>query len=130
MIIRHFFEGGPSFMFFIYLMWIIVIILAIRSVILYRSNKNPQKLKRMNNSILFIGSFAFLFGAYGQMIGLVSAFDAIQALGEAGVKPSLIAGGLKVSFIAPLYGLTLLLISAIIWYVFRNLKYTSHLRDS
>ena len=130
MIFRHFFEGGPSFMFFIYLMWILVIILVIRFIILYRSNKNPQKLRRTNNNILFIGSFGFLVGVLGQMLGLISAYDAIQKAGETGVAPDLVAGGLKVTFIPSFYGLALLLLSALIWFVFRNLKHSSHLQDS
>ncbi|MBN1181409.1 MAG: MotA/TolQ/ExbB proton channel family protein [Bacteroidales bacterium] len=125
MIIRHFFEGGGFFMFFIYLMWITVITLAVRFIILYSSGKNPQKLKRTNDSILFIGSFAFLFAVFGQMLGLVTAFDLIQKAGEAGVVPSLVAGGLKVTFIPTFYGLLLLIVSAMIWFVFRNLKYSS-----
>lgn len=126
MIIRFFYEGGAGFMSLIYLMWIIVVSLAIRCIVLYRFNKNPQKLKRTNDGILFTGSFAFLTGITGQMVGLMAAFDAIQRVGDAGVDPKILAGGLKVTFIAPFFGLLLLLISAIIWYVFRNLKNTLH----
>lgn len=122
MIIRFFYEGGPTFMSLVYLMWIIVIALAVRFIILYRGNKNPQKLKRTNDSILFFGSLAFLIGITGQMVGLMAAFHSIQKAGGAGVAPQYIAGGLKVSFIAPFFGMVLLLISAIIWFVFRNLK--------
>lgn len=114
----------------IYTMWIIVFILTIRFILLYRLNKNSLKLKRTSDSILFIGSFAFLFGITGQMVGLMAAFDAIQKVGDAGIDPRLLAGGLKVSFIVTFYGMALLLISAIIWFVFRNLSYTSHLQDS
>ncbi len=121
MIIRFFYEGGTFFMSLVYLLWIIVFILAIRFIILYRGNKDHQKLKRTNNSILFTGSFAFLIGISGQMVGLMAAFDAIQKAGDT-IVPQLIAGGLKVTFIVPSFGLMLLLISAIIWFVFRNLK--------
>lgn len=123
-------DGGKDFMSIIYLMWIIVFGLTIRSVILYLLKKNPQKFKRTNNSILFTGSFAFLVGITGQMVGLMATFDSIQKAGDTGLAPQLIAGGLKVTFIAPFFGLMLLLISAIIWFVFRNLIYTSNLRDS
>lgn len=122
MIIRFFYEGGPNFMSLVYLMWIIVIIQAIRFIILYRGNKNPQKLKRTNDSILFFGSFAFLIGITGQMVGLIDAFDGIQSMGGSGISPGILAGGLKVTFIAPLFGMMLLMISAIIWFVYRNLK--------
>ncbi|WP_321515485.1 MotA/TolQ/ExbB proton channel family protein [Marinifilum fragile] len=122
MIIRFFYEGGPTFMSLVYLMWIIVIIQAIRFIILYRGNKNPLKLKRTNDSILFFGSFAFLIGITGQMVGLIEAFDTIQSMGANSISPGLLAGGLKVSFIAPFFGMMLLMISAIIWFVCRNLK--------
>ena len=122
MIVRLFYEGGPSYMGPVLLMWIIVFILAIRFIILYRSNKNPQKLKRTNDTILFIGSFAFLVGITGQMVGLVAAFDAVQRAGSAGVSPHYFAGGLKVTFIVPVFGMALLMVSAILWFIFRNLK--------
>ncbi len=122
MIIRFFYEGGPNFMAPIYLMWIMIFILAIRFIILYRTNKNPQKLKRTNESILFFGSFAFLIGITGQMVGLIEAFDNIRSMGGTSVDPRYLAGGLKVTFIAPFFGMMLLMISAIIWFVCRNLK--------
>lgn len=122
MIVRLFYEGGPSFTGPVLMMWIIVFILAIRFIILYRSNKDPQKLKRTNDTILFIGSFAFLVGITGQMVGLVAAFDAIQRAGSEGVSPHYLAGGLKVTFIVPIFGMALLMVSAILWFIFRNLK--------
>ncbi len=122
MIIRLFFEGGSSFMSIVYLMWIIVFIHAIRFVILYRGDKNPRKLKRTNNSILFFGSLAFLIGITGQMVGLITGLDMLQATSEAGIDPRNLAGGFKVTFIAPIFGIMLLILSSILWFVFRNLK--------
>ena len=119
---RLFYEGGSTFMAIVYMMWIIVFILAIRFIILYRGKKNPQKLKRTNESILFFGSLAFLIGISGQMVGLITAFDIIQAKGSEGISPNYLAGGLKVSFIVPFFGMALLILSAILWFVFRNLK--------
>lgn len=130
MIIRLFYEGGPTFMSLVYLMWITVFILAIRFIFLYRINKNDHKLKRVNDGILFTGSLAFLVGITGQMVGLMAAFDAIQKVGDGGINPSILAGGLKVTFIVPFFGLALLLLSAIIWFVFRNLKNAGHAGDS
>lgn len=122
MIIKFFYEGGPTFMSLVYLMWIIVFTQAIRFIITYRSNKNPQKLKRSNDSILFFGSLAFLIAITGQVIGLISAFDYMQSMDSGSVDPRLLAGGLKVSFIAPIFGMTLLILSSIMWFAFRNLK--------
>ncbi len=122
MIIRLFYEGGTTFMSLVYLMWIIVFALAVRFIILYLGDKSSQKLKRTNDGILFFGSLAFLIGITGQMIGLIAAFDAVQCIGAAGIKPDMLAGGLKVTFIVPIFGLMLLILSSIIWFVFRNLK--------
>ena len=122
MIIRLFYEGGPTFMSLVYLMWIMVFILAIRFIFLYRGNKNPQKLKRTNDDILFFGSLAFLIGITGQMVGLIAAFDAVQRIIDVRIIPQALAGGLKVTFIAPVFGIVLLILSTIIWFVFRNLK--------
>lgn len=124
MIIRLFYDGGTAFTTPILLMWIFVFILAIRFIILYRGNKNPLKLKRTNEGILFFGSLAFLIGITGQMIGSIAAFDVIQMADKADITPQYLAGGLKVSFIAPVFGMVLLILSTIIWFVFRNLKNT------
>jgi len=120
MIVKNLIEGGISFMLPIYLMWIAVIFLAIKFLVNYYStNKDLQKLSKQNSFILFIGSFAFLFGLLGQILGLFQALKFIQMATE--ISPALMAGGLRVSLIAPLYGLVLLVISSVIWFVFRNL---------
>ena len=104
----------------IFIMWVVVIILAVRFLIQFKKGENSMKqLTRQNEIILFIGSFAFLFGVLGQVIGLFGAFEIIQNVGE--MSPSLIAGGLKISSIAPIYGLVLFLVSGVIWFVFRNM---------
>ena len=49
------------------------------------------------------GLAALAFGFLGQLIGLLGAFEAIEAAG--GVSQSILAGGLKVSSITSIYGL-------------------------
>ncbi|MCD4833444.1 MAG: MotA/TolQ/ExbB proton channel family protein [Bacteroidales bacterium] len=120
MIVEHLFMGGISFMLPIYIMWIVVIFFTIKFLLNYYSeNRDLKKLAKQNSLIIFIGSFAFLFGLLGQIIGLYNALLAIQAAGD--ISPALMAGGLRVSLIAPLYGFVLFLISGIIWFIFRNL---------
>tara|TARA_R110002050_G_scaffold48559_2_gene112910 strand:- start:10393 stop:10734 length:342 start_codon:yes stop_codon:yes gene_type:complete len=63
--------------------------------------------------ILLFGSLAIVTGFLGQAIGLIMAFDAIEAAGD--ISPSLVAGGLKVSMIAPVYGTILFIFSLIFW---------------
>jgi biopolymer transport protein ExbB/TolQ len=119
MIVKHLIEGGIYFMLPIYFMWVTVIFLSIKFFIAYKSDNNNEKLNRQNSAILFIGSFAFLFGLFGQILGLYNALVAIQTAGD--ISPALMAGGLKVSLVAPLYGFGIFLISGIVWFVFRNL---------
>ena len=68
---------------------------------------------------LFLGSFTFLLGIFGQIIGFFQVLNVIEREGD--IAPCLIAGGLRVSLLAPLYGFTLLLVSAMVWFIFRNL---------
>ena len=120
MLIDHLFMGGISFMLPIYVMWIIVLFFTIKFIVNYYSeNRNLKKLAKQNSLILFIGSFAFLFGLLGQILGLYQALVCIQTAGD--ISPALIAGGLSVSLIAPIYGFILFIISGIIWYIFRSL---------
>ena len=120
MIVEHLFMGGIYFMLPIYIMWIVVIFFTIKFLLNYYSeNKDLKKLAKQNSFIIFIGSFAFLFGLLGQIIGLYNALLAIQAAGD--ISPGLMAGGLRVSLIAPLYGFILFLISSVVWFIYRNL---------
>lgn len=120
MIVKHFFEGGPSFMSIVYIMWIIVIVTSIRFLLNYFSEKKDlQKLSKQNSTVLFAGSLGFLFGAYGHMLGLYGALNAVEKAGD--IAPSLIAGGLRVSLLTVIYGFGLLIVSSIIWFIFKNL---------
>jgi len=55
------------------------------------------------NLISSIALFAIVWGFLGQIIGLIGAFDAIEAVGD--VSPPVLAGGLKVAFLAPVFGM-------------------------
>jgi biopolymer transport protein ExbB/TolQ len=68
--------------------------------------------------ILLFGSMAFIWGVLGQAIGMFGAFAAIQEAGD--ISPGLIAGGFRVSMIAPLYGAFYFIISIPIWVVLRE----------
>ncbi len=119
MIIKHLVEGGPFFMSLIYIMYIAAIFFVIKSLISYRSPKATEKfLIRQSSWILFLGSLAFLTGIFAQMVGFYEAMQAIQQAGD--ISPALIAGGFRVSLLAPLYGFQLLLLSAIYWFFYRK----------
>ncbi|PLX15473.1 MAG: hypothetical protein C0599_16685 [Salinivirgaceae bacterium] len=120
MIYKHWLFGGPHFMTVIYILWVAVIALAI-IILLGMSKKEEQRSRmiKLNNAILFLGSFALIFGLLGQGVGLYEAMEAIQRAHD--ISPAIMAGGFQVSMIAPLYGFGLLIISSIIWFVYRNI---------
>ena len=62
---------------------------------------------------LFI-ALAPMIGFMGTVIGMIGAFDAIEAAGD--ISPSLVAGGIKVALLTTVFGL----IVAIILQVFYN----------
>ena len=62
-----------------------------------------------------LGLFALVVGLLGQLIGLYSAFQAIEAMGE--IPPAMLAGGLKVSSITSLYGMIIFVLAYLIWFL-------------
>ena len=67
-----------------------------------------------------VGLLAFIVGILGQMIGLFSAFEAIERMGS--ISPSMLAGGLKVSSITTIYGLIIYAVSLLLWVGSSKLK--------
>jgi len=76
--------------------------------------------KRHLDAILFLGSLSFFLGLLGQGIGLSGALDVIQSV--PGISPAAVAGGIRVSMIAPLTGGILFTISGIFWFILRYLN--------
>lgn len=106
-------------MFVIFCLWIVVIVLSVRLVVYVRSDGfDKDKFMKRNNQILFFGSLAFLFGLLHQVIGMLEALSIIETAKD--ISPAMVMGGLRVSFLAPVYGFVLFMISYIVWFVFRN----------
>lgn len=115
---ENFIDGGPFFMTLHYLMWILVIVFTILATKNFRTtNRNYKKLEKFNTTILFIGGFGLLFSLFYRTMGMYSAFSVLETSSD--ISPSLVAGGLKASLIAPLYSLFLFLVTGIIWFIFR-----------
>jgi len=97
-----------------------VVMLSLAAVTLMKafgSDADTGLLRRLNTIVLQLGIFTFFVGILSQAIGLMQAFRAIQEIGD--VSPALVAGGLYVSMIAPVYGLIVLLVSIACWSVAR-----------
>ena len=97
---NRFLEGGALFMS-------LILICLLTSIFFTKSLMNLKKSveisKKMIKHINDSGSLGLGLGVMGSFIGLITAFDAIEATG--GAEPSILAGGLKVALLSTLFGL-------------------------
>lgn len=84
-----------------------------KSIVSYGSVQMGQLESGLTWIALFI-ALAPMLGFMGTVIGMIGAFDAIQAAGD--ISPALVAGGIKVALITTVFGL----IVAIILQIFYN----------
>ncbi len=111
-----FYQGGPQFMTVVSIWGIAMLVFTVQKVIHFFVQKKYTE--KGLGLILLFGSLAIVTGFLGQAIGLISAFDAVQVAGD--VSPKLLAGGLKVSMIVPIYGTILFILSLIFWGILRG----------
>lgn len=98
-------EGGPLFMYTTLFLLIVIVALLIRGFI------KPEARPKTITLVSSISLFVLVWGFLGQMIGLITAFDAIEAAGD--ISPSMLAGGLKIAILSPLFGMVVFLIARI-----------------
>lgn len=98
-------EGGPLFMYTSLLILIVIIGLLIRAFL------NPNHRDKTITLVSSLSLFVLVWGFLGQMIGLIMAFDAIQVQGD--ISPAMLAGGLKVAILSPLFGMIVFLIARV-----------------
>jgi biopolymer transport protein ExbB len=84
-----------------------------KSIMSVGSVENGKLEKNVSWISLFI-ALAPMLGFMGTVIGMISAFDAIEAAGD--INPSLVAGGIKQALLTTVFGL----ITAIILQIFYN----------
>ena len=84
-----------------------------KAVVSYGSVQTGQMESGMSWIGLFI-ALAPMLGFMGTVVGMIGAFDAIQAAGD--ISPTLVAGGIKVALLTTLMGL----IVAVILQIFYN----------
>ena len=66
------------------------------------------------DAILFWGGFAAVSGVLGSLVGIIVAFQRIEAAGE--VTTPLVAFGVRVALTSSSLGLLILLVSALAWF--------------
>ena len=90
-------DGGPVFTYTIFLLLIVILALFAKGLTDKGDNKKTTDL------IASFGWFALAWGFLGRTFGLIKAFDMVGAAGE--LTPALLAEGLKMALIDPLFGL-------------------------
>ena len=100
-LLDRFLEGGALFMSLILICLLMSIFFTVKSILKIKTDKEVSKkiLKHISDS----GTLGLALGVLGAFLGLISAFDVLEASGAA--EPAIIAGGLKVALLSPLFGL-------------------------
>jgi hypothetical protein len=104
-LLAKFNEGGPVFTYTIFIVLIIVLAFFIKGLMDKGDNKKTIDL------MASFGWFAVAWGFMGRTFGLIEAFDMVGAAGE--LTPSLLAGGLKMALIDPLFGIFVFVVARI-----------------
>lgn len=97
-------EGGIEFMFVLFILFLSVLATGIISLLKRKDPLQKKKWIKINQDLAL---FALVWGILGQTIGLFSAFQALEEIGE--VSQAILAGGLKVSSYTTIYGLFIFL---------------------
>ena len=114
----RFLEGGALFMSLILICLLMSIFFTVKSILKIKTDKEVSKkiLKHISDS----GTLGLALGVMGAFLGLISAFDILEASGAA--EPAIIAGGLKVALLSPLFGLLTFSVSKLAILVLRIIQ--------
>ncbi|WP_204345375.1 MotA/TolQ/ExbB proton channel family protein [Psychroserpens algicola] len=96
-----FMEGGPLFMSLILIC--LLASLAFIVVGFMRSKSATLKARKFLKLAVDASLLGLVLGFLGSVIGLISAFDSVEAMGNP--NPAIFAGGLKVSLLTATFGL-------------------------
>lgn len=98
-------DGGPIFTYTIFVLLIVVLAFFIKGLMDKGNNKKTIEL------IKSFAWFAVAWGFLGRTFGLIKAFDMVGAAGE--LTPGLLAEGLKMALIDPLFGIFIFIVARI-----------------
>jgi biopolymer transport protein ExbB/TolQ len=98
-------DGGPIFTYTILIIMIIILAFFVKALMDKGDNK------KMIDLMASLGWFAVAWGFLGRTFGLIKAFDMVAAHGE--LTPRLLADGLKMALVDPLFGIFVFIIARI-----------------
>jgi len=108
-LLNRFLEGGALFMSLILICLLLSIYFMARGFLSVKTN--PVLSKKMLPLINDSGILGLGLGFFSAFLGLITGFDAIEASGAA--EPSILAGGIKVALLSPLFGLFTFIVSRV-----------------
>lgn len=105
-LIERFVEGGVTGMTLILICLLLAVFFAFKAF----ANLNGEattflKYKKLINQVVLLG---LVISIVNSLMGLIQGFDALEATG--GADPAILAGGLKITLLSPLFGLTVFII--------------------
>ena len=113
-----FMDGGPLMMSLILISLVLSLIFLIMGFI--NLKKNLAKSKKMLTLVGYSSLLGMTFGFFGSLLGLISAFDAIERMGD--VAPHILASGLKIALLTSTFGLFVFIIARIGMIILRGLQ--------
>lgn len=100
-IFQRFVEGGIVGTTLILICSILAVFFTIKAFLNLKSDEAKfLKYKMLINQIVLL---ALVISFLNSLLGLIGAFDALEASG--GVEPEIVAGGLKITLLSPIFGL-------------------------
>ena len=108
-LLNRFLEGGALFMSLILICLLLSIYFMAKGF--YGVKTNPVLSKKMLALINDSGTLGLALGFFSAFLGLITGFDAIEASGNA--EPAILAGGIKVALLSPLFGLFTFVVSRV-----------------
>lgn len=96
----------------VYITYMILILVIVCLVLFARAFTGKGDFSKTKSLLVSLGWFCLVWGYLGRTIGLIQAFDKIQAAGD--ISPSMFASHLKMALIGPLFGLVAFLIARIL----------------
>ncbi|MFC3881882.1 hypothetical protein ACFOSV_16925 [Algoriphagus namhaensis] len=105
-IFARFEEGGFMGMTMIFICLILAVFFSIRAFSYLKKDIGKfNKFLKLTNQIALL---ALVISVANSLFGLISAFDALEATG--GAEPAIIAGGVKITLLSPLFGFIVLIL--------------------
>jgi biopolymer transport protein ExbB/TolQ len=115
--VNLFYQGGPLFMGILSVLFLIILVVAVLNGIpLFQhtySNSKEDTFRKLGY-LKSLGLLVLVAGILGQLLGLYMALNAVEGADD--ISPAILAGGLKVSLIVPIYGFAIFIIAYLIWF--------------